>query len=94
MKQEAIRLTGLTMYNVADYLLRSPGSKWFDMYLCYINPNLVVVERIQLALILLLEKRVLDVSRLKLRHSKKPRGRYCCVTLDIRRSGSFLRYSD
>ena len=82
------------MYNDADYLSRSPGSKRVDMYLFNINPNLVVVDRNQLALIMLLEKRVLDFNCLKLCHSKKSRGRYHCVTLDIRRIGSLLRYFD
>jgi hypothetical protein len=49
------------MYNDADYLSRNPGSKWIDMYLFNINPNLVVVARNRLALTILLEKRVLDV---------------------------------
>ena len=54
--------TGLTMYNDADYLSRNPGRKWIDMYLFNINPNLVAVARNQLALTILLKKRVVDVS--------------------------------
>jgi hypothetical protein len=50
------------MYNDDDYLSRNPGSKWIDMYLFNINPNLVVVARKRLALTIPLEKRVLDVS--------------------------------
>jgi N-dimethylarginine dimethylaminohydrolase len=77
-----------------DYLSRSIGSKWIDMNLFSINPNLVVVDRDQTALIKLLEKQGLDVIRLKLRHSKMLGGGYHCVTLDIRRTGTLERYFD
>jgi N-dimethylarginine dimethylaminohydrolase len=59
-----------------------------------INPNLVVVDEDQTALIKLLEKHGLDVIRLKLRHSKMLGGGFHCVTLDIRRSGTLDRYFD
>ena len=78
----------------ADYLARSIGSKWIDMNLFSINPNLVVVDQDQTALIRLLEKQGLDVIRLKLRHSKMLGGGYHCITLDIRRSGTLQRYFD
>lgn len=78
----------------ADYLSRSIGSKWIDMNLFSINPNLVVVDQDQTALIKLLEKQGLDVIRLKLRHSKMLGGGYHCVTLDIRRKGTLQRYFD
>jgi len=78
----------------ADYLSRSIGSKWIDMNLFSINPNLVVVDRDQTDLIKLLEKQGLDVIRLKLRHSKMLGGGYHCVTLDIRRKGTLERYFD
>lgn len=78
----------------ADYLSRSIGSKWIDMNLFSINPNLVVVDRDQTALIKLLEKHGLDVIPLKLRHSKMLGGGYHCVTLDIRRKGTMQRYFD
>jgi N-dimethylarginine dimethylaminohydrolase len=64
------------------------------MNLFSINPNLVVVDRDQTALIKLLEKHGLDVIRLKLRHSKMLGGGYHCVTLDIRRKGTLERYFD
>ena len=76
----------------ADYLSRSIGSKWIDMNLFSINPNLVVVDKDQTALIKLLEKQGLDVIRLKLRHSKMLGGGFHCVTLDIRRTGTLQRY--
>ena len=59
-----------------------------------INPNLVVVDRDQTALIKLLEKKGLDVIPLKLRHSKMLGGGFHCVTLDIRRAGTLQRYFD
>jgi len=78
----------------ADYLSKSIGSKWIDMNLFSINPNLVVVDRDQSALIKLLEKQGVDVIPLKLRHSKMLGGGFHCVTLDIRRAGTLERYFD
>jgi N-dimethylarginine dimethylaminohydrolase len=78
----------------ADYLSRSIGSDWIDMNLLSINPDLVVVDRDQTALIRLLEKHGLDVIRLKLRHSKMLGGGFHCVTLDVRRRGTLQRYFD
>jgi N-dimethylarginine dimethylaminohydrolase len=76
----------------AEYLSRSIGSDWIDMNLLSINPELVVVDRDQTALIRLLEKKGLDVIRLKLRHSKLLGGGFHCVTLDTRRTGTLQRY--
>jgi len=78
----------------ADYLSKSIGSKWIDMNLFSINPNLVVVDRDQTALIKLLEKQGLDVIPLKLRHSKMLGGGFHCITLDTRRKGTMQRYFD
>lgn len=78
----------------ADYLSKSIGSEWIDMNLFSINPNLVVVDRDQTALIKLLEKQGLDVIPLKLRHSKMLGGGYHCITLDTRRKGTLQRYFD
>jgi len=78
----------------ADYLARSIGSKWIDMNLFSINPNLAVVDRDQTALIRLLESHRIDVIPLKLRHSKMLGGGFHCVTLDIRRTGTLQRYFD
>jgi N-dimethylarginine dimethylaminohydrolase len=76
----------------ADYLSKSIGSDWIDMNLFSINPNLVVVDRDQKALIKLLEKHGLDVLPLKLRHAKMLGGGFHCVTLDVRRRGLLERY--
>jgi N-dimethylarginine dimethylaminohydrolase len=78
----------------ADYLSKSIGSKWIDMNLFSINPNLVVVDRDQTALIKLLEKQGIDVIPLKLRHSKMMGGGFHCVTLDTRRKGTLQQYFD
>jgi len=78
----------------ADYLSKSIGSKWIDMNLFSISPNLVVVDRDQTALIKLLEKQGIDVIPLKLRHSKMLGGGFHCITLDIRRGGTLQRYFD
>ena len=78
----------------ADYLSKSIGSKWIDMNLFSINPDLVVVDRDQSALIKLLEKHGIDVIPLKLRHSKMLGGGFHCITLDIRRAGTLQRYFD
>jgi len=84
------RLIGILAPELA---VRSPGSKWIDMYLFSISPNLAEVDRNQLALIILLEKRDLDVNRLKLLHPEKPGGWYHRATLSIPRTGSLQRYS-
>jgi N-dimethylarginine dimethylaminohydrolase len=76
----------------ADYLSKSIGSDWIDMNAFSINPNLVVVDRDQGALIKLLEREGIDVVPLKLRHSKMLGGGFHCVTLDIRRTGTLQRY--
>lgn len=76
----------------ADYLAKSIGSKWIEMNILSINPNLVVVDRGQTALIRLLEKKGIDVIPLSLRHSKMLGGGFHCITLDIRRSGTLQRY--
>ena len=78
----------------AEYLSKCIGSDWIDMNAFSINPNLVVADRDQTALIKLLEKHGLDVIPLKLRHSKMLGGGYHCITLDIRRTGTLGRYFD
>ena len=78
----------------ADYLSKSIGSKWIDMNILSIRPDLAVVDRDQPALIRLLEKKGVDVIALKLRHAKMLGGGFHCVTLDIRRTGTLERYFD
>jgi N-dimethylarginine dimethylaminohydrolase len=78
----------------ADYLSKSIGSKWIDMNLFSISPELVVVDRDQSGLIRLLEQHGIGVLPLKLRHSKMLGGGFHCVTLDMRRTGGLERYFD
>jgi hypothetical protein len=78
----------------ADYLSKAIGSDWIDMNAFSINPNLVIVDRNQPALMRLLEREGLDVIPLKLRHSKMLVGGPHCVTLDVRRRGTLERYFD
>jgi N-dimethylarginine dimethylaminohydrolase len=78
----------------AEYRSRSIGSKWIDMNVFSISPNLVVVDKDQTNLIKLIEKRGIDVAPLKLRHSKMLGGGFHCTTLDIRREGTLQRYFD
>jgi len=78
----------------ADYLSKSIGSDWIDMNAFSINPNLVVVDRDQTALIKLIESHGVDVIPLKLRHAKMLGGGFHCVTLDVRRAGTLERYFD
>jgi len=78
----------------AEFLSKCISSDWIDMNVFSINPNLVVVDRDQSALIKLLETHGLDVIPLKLRHSKMLGGGFHCITLDIRRTGTLERYFD
>lgn len=78
----------------SDYLSKSIGSAWIGMNLFSINPNLVVCDQDQTALIRLLEKHGLDVMPLRLRHSRMLGGGFHCITLDVRRRGTLERYFD
>ena len=78
----------------AEYLSKCIGSDWIGMNVFSINPNLVVVDQDQKALIKLLETHGLDVIPVKLRHSKMLGGGFHCITLDIRRKGILQRYFD
>ncbi|MCH5377226.1 MAG: inosamine-phosphate amidinotransferase 1 [Planctomycetes bacterium] len=77
-----------------DYLAKCIGSDWIDMNAFSIDPDTVVVDSDQTALIRMLEKEGLDVVPIKLRHSKMMGGGFHCVTLDVRRSGTMDRYFD
>ena len=80
----------------ADYLSKSIGSDWIDMNLFSINPDLVVVDRDQTALIRLLEKQASTSSRSSCATAKMLGGGFHCVTLDVRRernAAALLRLS-
>ena len=78
----------------AAYLSKCIGSDWIDMNAFSVNPNLVVVDSDQKALMRLLEKEGCDIIPLKFRHSKMMGGGPHCITLDIRRAGKLQRYFD
>ncbi len=68
------------------------SSKWVGMNLLMVNPNLAIVDKNQLPLIRELEKRGVDVIPLQIRHARTLGGGFHCVTLDVRRTGSFEDY--
>lgn len=68
------------------------ASKWIGINFMMVNPNLAIVDRVQLPLIRELEKRGIDVITLQLRHARTLGGGFHCVTLDVRRKGSLETY--
>lgn len=76
----------------ASYLDQAIGSEWIDMNLFSIDPDTVVVDSDQTALIRLLEDHGLTVVPVKLRHSRMLGGGFHCVTLDVRRRGQLETY--
>ena len=76
----------------AEYLRQAIGSEWIDMNLFSLDPETVVVDRHQSALIRLLERKGFDVAPLELRHSRMLGGGFHCVTLDTRRRGIMDSY--
>ena len=69
------------------------SSVWVGMNLLMINPNLAVVDKIQVPLIRELERRGINVLPLSLRHSRTLGGGFHCVTLDVRRRGQLEDYT-
>jgi N-dimethylarginine dimethylaminohydrolase len=61
------------------------ASKWINMNLFSINPNLVVLEEHQYSLRRELEKYKIDCEMLPLRHQRTLGGGFHCVTLDLER---------
>lgn len=59
------------------------ASKWVNMNLFSINPNLVVIEEHQHQLRRLLEKYKIDCAMLPIRHERTLGGGFHCVTLDL-----------
>ncbi len=64
------------------------ASKWVNMNLFSINPNLVVVEEHQHPLRKLLEKHKIECAMLPIRHERTLGGGFHCVTLDLVRDHS------
>lgn len=61
------------------------ASRWINMNLFSINPNLVVLEKNQHSLRLELEKYNIDCAMLPTRHQRTLGGGFHCVTLDVER---------
>lgn len=61
------------------------ASKWINMNLFSVNPNLAVLEENQHPLRLELEKHGIDCAMLPMRHQRTLGGGFHCVTLDLER---------
>ena len=61
------------------------ASKWIGLNILSINPDTVIVDRIQTKLIELLKEARFRVIELELRHSRTLGGGFHCVTLDLER---------
>lgn len=68
------------------------SSVWVGMNFFMINQNLAVIDKRQIPLINLIEKQKIDVIPLQLRHCRTLGGGFHCVTLDVRREGTFEDY--
>lgn len=64
------------------------ASKWIAMNMLVVDPNTVIVDRHQTALIQTLEKRNITCTPLELRHSRTLGGGFHCVTLDLHRESA------
>lgn len=64
------------------------ASKWIALNMLSINPDTVVVDKNQTALIKQLERNKFTVVPLELRHSRTLGGGFHCVTLDLERDHS------
>jgi N-dimethylarginine dimethylaminohydrolase len=62
------------------------ASKWIAMNLLVVNPNLVIIDKKQTALMQTLKKYNIESIPLELRHSRTLGGGFHCVTLDLVRS--------
>lgn len=68
------------------------GSIWMGMNFIMVNPELAVVNDLQLPLIRELERHGVTVAPLRMRHARTLSGGFHCVTVDIRRRGSLEDY--
>lgn len=72
-------------FDIGYYQDYNNASKWINMNLFSINPNLVVIEEHQHNLRKELEKYSIDCYMLPMRHQRTLGGGFHCVTLDIER---------
>jgi len=69
-----------------DFYQYPYASKWIAMNMLVLDPETVIVDANQTALILLLQSHGFDTIPLRLRHSRTLGGGFHCVTLDTQRS--------
>jgi len=69
------------------------ASIWQGMNFIMINPELAVVNELQVPLIRALEKHGVEVIALAMRHARTLCGGFRCVSLHVRRTGSLQDYS-
>lgn len=70
----------------------SYASKWIGINFLMVNPELAIVDPVQVPLIRELEKRKVNILPLRLRHARTLGGGFHCVTLDVRRQGVLESY--
>jgi N-dimethylarginine dimethylaminohydrolase len=68
-----------------DFYQYPYASKWIGMNVFSINPDTVIVDRMQIDLIRQIQRHGLDVIPMELRHSRTLGGGFHCVTLDLHR---------
>lgn len=68
------------------------ASIWQGMNLVMINPDVAVVNELQIPLIRELEARRVEVVPLSMRHARNLSGGFHCVSVDVRRAGSLEDY--
>ena len=71
--------------DIGYYSCYNNASKWINMNLFSINPNLVVLEENQHNLRMELEKHKIECVMLPMRHQRTLGGGFHCVTLDLER---------
>jgi glycine amidinotransferase/scyllo-inosamine-4-phosphate amidinotransferase 1 len=70
-----------------DFYQYPYASKWIGMNVLSIDPDTVIVDRMQIDLIRQIQRHGLDVVPMELRHSRTLGGGFHCVTLDLHRQG-------
>jgi len=71
--------------DIGYFLGYNHASKWVNMNLFSINPNLVVLEEHQNPTRKVLEKNGIECAMLPMRHGRTLSGIFHCVTLDLER---------
>jgi scyllo-inosamine-4-phosphate amidinotransferase 1 len=69
-----------------------PCSEWIGMNLLVVRPGVVIVDDRQHELIKTLEQHRVDTIPLRLTHCRTLGGSFHCVSLDVRRTGTFETY--